>query len=102
MWRARVNAHADAKRTRRQRILCLAGGRQCLSRVGKGDEECVPLRVDFNPAVARKDLPYLAPVFGNAALYDSAPSCWSSFVEPSMSVNRKVTMPVGKSRIGQI
>ena len=37
------------------------------------------------------------PVADNAFAYPSAPNAWSSFVDPSTSVKRKVTVPDGRS-----
>ena len=66
----------------------------------EGDEEGVALRVDLDAAVRERQASRRSRAGARQApsAYASAPSSCRSFVEPSTSVKRKVTVPVGRSR----
>ena len=71
-----------------------------LERTGRcreGDKEGVALGIDLDPAVAAHASRITRRCSASASAYPSAPSSCSSFVEPSTSVKRKVTVPVGRS-----
>ena len=67
---------------------------QCGRRDAKRDEERVALRIDLDATVRGERLAQDAPVLLEDVRVPS-PSSWSSRVDPSMSVNRNVTVPVG-------
>ena len=77
---------------------CLSGGPERARRSREGDEEGIPLRVDLD-APDRPRTPHAG--HGDAppapARTPRRPSSCSSFVDPSTSVKRKVTVPVGRS-----
>ena len=92
-----AHAHADG----RPSSSCASRGR--LERPGRRrerDEERVALRVDLDAAVPRERLAQNPPVLGERARVPSGPSSCSSRVDPSMSVKRNVTVPVGSSATG--
>jgi hypothetical protein len=60
-------------------------------------EESVPLGIDFDTALGSGRLADDVSVFGELIAYASAPNLCSSLVDPSMSVKRKVTVPVERS-----
>ena len=64
----------------------------------KGDEEGVALRVDLDTAMRRKASRNTRRCSASASPYPSAPSSCKNRVEPSTSVNRKVTVPKERSR----
>ena len=92
----RVQAHPHAHRAVRKRALRVGGGRDRVGRARKRDEERVALRVDLDPVVPPPGLPQRTAVLGEHVGVPS-PSSWSSRVDPSMSVKRNVTVPVGSS-----
>ena len=62
------------------------------------DEEGVPLRVHLDAAGERQGLPQDAPMLCQRLRVPLRPRARrSSFVDPSISVNRNVTVPVGRS-----
>ena len=70
--------------------------------VGEGVEEGVALVVDLVAAVPGKRLAHDPPVLGQrVAGSASGPSSSSSFVDPSMSVKSRVTVPDGSSAMWQ-
>jgi hypothetical protein len=96
--RAGVEAHPDRDRQRGLR-LGRSGERPRGGR--ERDEEGVALRVDLTPPWRSKAERRTRRCASSAAAYGSAPSSCSSRVEPSMSVKRNVTVPLGSTRIGQ-
>ena len=98
---AGVKPHPHAHRPGRQLLLRLSSRAQRFLRVGKGDEERVPLRVDLDAAVRRERLAQRRRCTSSDSAYAEAPSSCNSAVEPSMSVKRNVTVPAGSSRIRQ-
>ena len=73
---------------------CAAADR--LARIGERVEEGVTLRVDLDAAVGGERVAE-PPVLGKGVRVASSPSSCMSFVEPSTSVNNKVTVPLGRS-----
>ena len=82
----------------RKRLLRGGGGGDRVRGSGERDEEGVALRVDLDAAVAVDRLADDAVVLGQRRRRSRRPARASSRVEPSMSVKRKVTVPVGSSR----
>jgi hypothetical protein len=78
----------------------LGGGRRPdrPKRAAERDEEGVPVGADLDPAGLGDGSPDDRGVLVLDAAY-RAPILWSRPVEPSMSVNRNVTVPVGSSVI---
>ena len=74
--------------------LTFARRRERARRRREGNEEGVPLRVDLDPPWCG-GLAQQPAVLGECLGVALAPSSWSSRVEPSTSVKRKVTVPVG-------
>ena len=73
-------------------------GEHGVPRLAEGDEERVALRVDLLPVVLGERCPQNPPVVGQHLAVRSR-SCFSRRVEPSTSVKRKVTVPLGSSAI---
>ena len=67
-----------------------------LLRAGERDEERVALRIDLVARVADDGRADQTPVIGQN-LHVPSRSAFTSRVEPSMSLNRKVTAPLGSS-----
>ena len=65
----------------------------------EGEEEGVSLRVHLDAVVAGESLAQHPPVLGERLRVRLGPSSCRSFVEPSTSVKRKVTVPVGSARL---
>ena len=111
----RVQAHPYPDRSALERLLPPSGRREGLSGVPEGVQEGVALRVDLDAAgesAPQKPSPWVStstPPWAEKALrrkrrcsarartYPSSPSSSISRVEPSMSVNRRVTVPLGSS-----
>jgi hypothetical protein len=81
----------------------LSGRRRCdgVRRPLEGNEERIDLRIHLDAAVAAERIPEDAPVLRQDLRIPVSEPC-SSRVEPSMSVNRNVTVPAGSSRIGLV
>ena len=94
---AGVQPHPHAHRAARKRALRVGGGGHGVGRAREGDEERVALRVDLDPVVLRAKPPAARGGARRARRRTPSPSSCSSRVEPSMSVKRKVTVPVGSS-----
>ena len=95
--RACVQADAHMDRAGRQRLRKPGSSCESAGRRRKGEEERIALGVDLDPALGRTRLPISRRCSASAFAYASAPSECRSFVEPSTSVKRKVTVPVGRS-----
>ena len=91
-----MEPHPDLDRAGGQPRLGGRGRRQGSGRRGERDEERVALRIDFDAAVRSERRAQDAPVFRERFGVPLAPSSSSSRVEPAMSVNRNVTVPVGR------
>jgi hypothetical protein len=78
---------------RRERTLGRHSRRDRVAGARERDEERVALRVDFLSAVPLERLAQKALVLGEESAYRSL-SRAASRVEPSMSVKRKVTVPL--------
>ena len=99
---AGVEPHPHADRPVRRAPPCpRAAAASASAARGEGDEERVALRVDLDAAVPLRT-PRAARAGARRALRVPLAGSWSSRVEPSMSVKRKVTVPVGSSRIAMI
>jgi len=92
-----MDAHSHPDPTRGGPFQRLGGRTQRTRRRRKGDEEGVPLGVDLDAAVGAERLAQDAASFASASAYALAPRSCRSFVEPSTSVKRKVTVPEGRS-----
>ena len=92
----RVQPNAHTHRAGGQSRLRIRGRRDRIRRTPERDEERVPLRVHLHPMVAlegpAQHLPVLSESIG-IPLTESA----NKRVEPSTSVNKNVTVPVGNS-----
>ena len=95
--RPRVQTDPHANRARRERLGQLGGGGESGGRSRECEEERVALRVDLNPTVAGASFPYGATVPCERLGIRLCPKLVQEFVEPSTSVKRKVTVPVGRS-----
>jgi hypothetical protein len=93
---ARVQTHPHPHRPFLEQPLGLSGRRDGLPRRSEGDEERVPLRVDLDSAVTGEHLTQHPPVL-DEQLRISLAVLLQQPVDPSMSVNRKVVVPVGSS-----
>ena len=100
--RPRVDAHPHADRAGRERLLALGGCPQRAGRRRERVEERVSLRVHLDAAVPGECLAERLPVLGQRVGVGPRASASRSLVEPSMSVNRKVTVPDGRSRTGAV
>ena len=98
-----MDPHPYADRPRLEYALAVSRGGYRPRRCGERDEECVALRVDLDAAVGCECLPEQPAVLRERLGVPVGPERVSSRVEPSMSVKRKVTVPVGNSgRIGLV
>jgi hypothetical protein len=97
--RRRQQPHSDPERAG---LECRGGrGRRsgCCPRIGENVEERITLRVDLVATPAAKTARSTRRCSPSASAYDSAPSSCSSRVEPSTSVNKKVTVALGSLRL---
>ncbi len=92
-----VEADAHLDRAGRERLRERRGGCNRTRRRGEREEERVALRVHLDAAPAAQASRITRRCSARASAYASAPSSCSSFVEPSTSVKRKVTVPDGRS-----
>ena len=96
---AGVHSHPNPQRQLRQRVLCGRGRGDGVRGAREGEEERVPLCVDLDAGAFPERLAEHSPVLGQHVRRRRRPSSVSSRVDPSMSVKRNVTVPVGSSRI---
>ena len=96
--------HADLRAARplvrAERALGFDRGVGRVLRAREREEEGVALRVDLGAAVAVHRAAHDPPVVVHDRAYSSPSSC-SNRVEPSMSLNRKVTVPPGSALIAR-
>ncbi len=94
---ARVETDTQLDRPRREKTghrLCRNHGTDGRS---KGEKESVTLRVNLDSALGRARIANHATCSASASAYASSPSSRRSRVDPSTSVKRKVTVPLGRS-----
>jgi hypothetical protein len=94
----RVQADPDLDRSRRERLGHLRSGPHRTRGRREGEEERIALRVHLDPAVRSAGRPDQAAVLGERGRVALRASSCRSLVEPSTSVKRKVTVPLGRSR----
>ena len=92
----RVQSHPHPHRPAGKRALRVGGGRHRIGRTRERDEERIALRVDLDPLMPPPASRNARWCSASTSAYPSPSSC-SSRVEPSMSVKRNVTVPVGSS-----
>ena len=97
-WRPGVqaDAHVDRGRATRDSVSARAAAR-APGAVGKAKKKASPCVSTSTPPSAAHASRMIRRCSASASAYASAPSSCRSFVEPSTSVKRKVTVPVGRS-----
>ena len=92
-----MEADADLDRAGCQRLCERGRRREWAGRGRKGEEEGVSLGIDLDATLGGARLPDDPAVLGEPVGVGLGPSECRSVVEPSTSVKRKVTVPVGRS-----
>jgi hypothetical protein len=94
---AGVQTNTDTEPARAESLLRVPGSRKRVPRPPERDEERITLRVHLNPPCRANASRNTRRCSSSTSAYASPSSC-SNFVDPSTSVNRKVTVPEGRSR----